>query len=454
MSGSPVTSSLWVHRCCRCENDGRSNSSSRGPPMNQKIRVSFTEVAGSLVVPTSKVESKSTDSPACDSPAEVHVRLAANLLFLPGRNRPPPTHRTRTAARPMIHPWHDVTPGEHLPLEFNALVEIPMGSSIKYELDKKTGLLRLDRVLYSAVYYPANYGFIPQTYAEDDDPLDVLVLCQEPLAPLTLVTARAIGLMTMVDSGKHDHKILAVAVNDPEFNSFNEAVRASSPPPDDAPPVLPGLQAARGQVGRGRRDRAGGEGAADHRELTPAVQREATAGVPLRWRPDSPERSWTCRSRPSELRPPSAQLRCGPWSSEARARSAAGCSGPGRARPRRGRHLRHRALSGTGPARRRRTASRRPTGSGPRRPMSSSIRPDSPGSTAASAIPDAPTRPTCEQPLNLATGSGQVGARFVYFSTDYVFDGRHGPYAEGFPDPSPLGLRPGQARRRARARSD
>ncbi len=125
----------------------------------------------------------------------------------------------------MIHPWHDVTPGEHLPQEFIALVEIPMGSSIKYELDKTTGLLRLDRVLYSAVYYPANYGFIPQTFAEDDDPLDVLVLCQEPVAPLTLVTARAIGLMTMVDSGKHDHKILAVAVHDPEFSSFREAAQ-------------------------------------------------------------------------------------------------------------------------------------------------------------------------------------------------------------------------------------
>ena len=128
----------------------------------------------------------------------------------------------------MTHPWHDVTPGEHLPQEFIALVEIPMGSSIKYELDKVTGLLRLDRVLYSAVYYPANYGFIPQTYAEDDDPLDVLVLCQEPVAPMTLVTARAIGLMTMVDSGKHDHKILAVAVHDPEFSSFREA--AELPP--------------------------------------------------------------------------------------------------------------------------------------------------------------------------------------------------------------------------------
>src|SRR6516164_10077062 len=123
----------------------------------------------------------------------------------------------------MIHPWHDVTPGENLPSEFSALVEIPMGSSVKYELDKKTGLLRLDRVLYSAVYYPANYGFIPQTYAEDDDPLDVLVLCQEALAPLTLVTARVIGLMTMVDSAKNDHKILAVGGNDPEFNTFREA---------------------------------------------------------------------------------------------------------------------------------------------------------------------------------------------------------------------------------------
>jgi inorganic pyrophosphatase len=123
----------------------------------------------------------------------------------------------------MTHPWHDVTPGEHLPQEFNALIEIPMGSSVKYELDKRTGLLRMDRVLYSAVYYPANYGFIPQTYAEDDDPLDVLVLCQEAVAPMTLVTARAIGLMTMIDTGKSDHKILAVAVGDPEFNGFRDA---------------------------------------------------------------------------------------------------------------------------------------------------------------------------------------------------------------------------------------
>lgn len=123
----------------------------------------------------------------------------------------------------MPHPWHDVTPGERLPAEFMVVVEIPAGSNVKYELDKQTGLLRLDRVLYSAVHYPANYGFIPQTYAEDDDPLDVLVLCQEPVAPLTLVRARAIGVMTMLDSGKRDHKILAVALDDPEYSSFREA---------------------------------------------------------------------------------------------------------------------------------------------------------------------------------------------------------------------------------------
>lgn len=123
----------------------------------------------------------------------------------------------------MTHAWHDVTPGARLPKEFTAVIEIPMGSSVKYELDKKTGLLRLDRILYSAVYYPANYGFIPQTLAEDDDPLDVLVLCQEAVDPLTLVNARAIGVMTMIDSGKRDHKILAVAVDDPEYNGFQEA---------------------------------------------------------------------------------------------------------------------------------------------------------------------------------------------------------------------------------------
>jgi inorganic pyrophosphatase len=123
----------------------------------------------------------------------------------------------------MIHPWHDVTPGDELPREFSTVVEIPFGSSVKYELDKTSGLIKLDRILYSAVYYPANYGFIPQTLAEDDDPLDVLVLCQETVVPLTIIHARCIGLMTMIDAGKKDHKIIAVATQDPEFNSYREA---------------------------------------------------------------------------------------------------------------------------------------------------------------------------------------------------------------------------------------
>ena len=123
----------------------------------------------------------------------------------------------------MTHAWHDISPGANLPQEFLSVIEIPARSSVKYELDKQSGLIRLDRVLYSAVYYPANYGFIPQTLAEDDDPLDVLVLCQEAVVPLTLIHARAIGLMTMIDSGKKDHKIIAVATSDPEYNSYTEA---------------------------------------------------------------------------------------------------------------------------------------------------------------------------------------------------------------------------------------
>ncbi len=125
----------------------------------------------------------------------------------------------------MIHPWHDVTPGEHLPQEFFSIIEIPSGSSVKYELDKASGLIKLDRMLYSAAYYPANYGFIPQTLAEDDDPLDVLVFCQEAVVPLTLMYARCIGLMTMIDSGKKDHKIIAIATEDPEFNDYYEAAQ-------------------------------------------------------------------------------------------------------------------------------------------------------------------------------------------------------------------------------------
>jgi inorganic pyrophosphatase len=121
---------------------------------------------------------------------------------------------------PMIHPWHDVTPsceaGE-LPGFFKAVIEIPKGSSNKYELDKGSGLLKLDRVLSSAVFYPANYGFIPQTLAEDHDPLDVLVYCTEDIPPMTLCEARAVGVMTMIDNGEPDHKIISVLTADPIY---------------------------------------------------------------------------------------------------------------------------------------------------------------------------------------------------------------------------------------------
>lgn len=126
----------------------------------------------------------------------------------------------------MVHPWHDVTPGIEdlaLPEHFRAVIEIPKGSSNKYEIDKKTGLLMLDRVLSSAVYYPANYGFIPQTLAEDDDPLDVLVYCTEDIPPMTVCQARAVGMMTMVDQGKPDHKIVSVLIGDPIYNEFAKA---------------------------------------------------------------------------------------------------------------------------------------------------------------------------------------------------------------------------------------
>src|ERR1700722_10787588 len=123
----------------------------------------------------------------------------------------------------MAHPWHDLSPGEYLPKEFRAVIEIPLGSNVKYELDKDSGMLRVDRVLYSAVYYPANYGFIPRTLGADKDPLDVLILCQEAVAPLTIVQARTIGMMTMIDAGEEDHKIIAVATGDPEYDHYWEA---------------------------------------------------------------------------------------------------------------------------------------------------------------------------------------------------------------------------------------
>ena len=120
-----------------------------------------------------------------------------------------------------MHPWHDNYVDDALVESvFPVIIEIPKGSKNKYELDKETGLLRLDRVLYSAVYYPADYGFIPRTYCDDGDPLDALVLGQEPVYPLTVVEARAIGVMRMRDEKGIDDKIVAISVRDPSFADY------------------------------------------------------------------------------------------------------------------------------------------------------------------------------------------------------------------------------------------
>ena len=121
-----------------------------------------------------------------------------------------------------MHPWHDVELGAEPGRLFQCIIEIPQGSKNKYELDKKTGLLRLDRVLHSAVYYPANYGFLPRTYCEDGDPLDVLVYGQEPVGSLCIVRARPIGVIAMIDEKGRDDKVIAVAVDDPEVNHFHD----------------------------------------------------------------------------------------------------------------------------------------------------------------------------------------------------------------------------------------
>eukprot|EP01024_Parvocaulis_polyphysoides_P054652 TRINITY_DN552_c0_g3_i3.p1 TRINITY_DN552_c0_g3~~TRINITY_DN552_c0_g3_i3.p1 ORF type:complete len:214 (-),score=34.29 TRINITY_DN552_c0_g3_i3:332-973(-) len=123
---------------------------------------------------------------------------------------------------PAAHPWHDLAPGEEAPEIVNAVIEIPRGSKVKYELDKVTGLMYVDRVLYSSVVYPHNYGFIPQTLGEDHDPLDILVLMQEPVIPNCFLRAKPIGVMPMLDQGEQDDKIIAVHADDPEFRSFND----------------------------------------------------------------------------------------------------------------------------------------------------------------------------------------------------------------------------------------
>lgn len=121
-----------------------------------------------------------------------------------------------------VHPWHDVSYGEKAPYEVRGIVEIPKNSRAKYELEKESGMLILDRVLYASINYPANYGFIPQTYCDDQDPLDILVLSQIEISPMCLIDAKVIGVMRMLDGGEMDDKIIAVATHDMSVNHYND----------------------------------------------------------------------------------------------------------------------------------------------------------------------------------------------------------------------------------------
>ena len=118
--------------------------------------------------------------------------------------------------------WHDIKPSRIKPEDFEVVIEITKGSKKKYELDKETGLIKLDRILYTSTHYPANYGFIPRTYGDDNDPLDVLVICSEQIEPMTLVRAYPIGVITMIDNGRNDEKIIAIPFNDPTYNMYKD----------------------------------------------------------------------------------------------------------------------------------------------------------------------------------------------------------------------------------------
>jgi inorganic pyrophosphatase len=120
-----------------------------------------------------------------------------------------------------MNPWHDVELGDHGPNIVNCIIEIPKGSKVKYELHKQSGLIKVDRILFSSVQYPANYGFIPKTYCGDRDPLDILVLGQEPVVPLCVMRAKIIGVMRMMDQGEEDDKLIAVHADDPEYEHYN-----------------------------------------------------------------------------------------------------------------------------------------------------------------------------------------------------------------------------------------
>ena len=128
------------------------------------------------------------------------------------------------------HPWHEVSPGKNPPEFVSAIIEIPRGSRAKYEIDKESGLIKLDRVIYASMYYPLNYGFIPQTLGQDGDPLDIVVLTQVSVVPLCLIPSKVIGVMQMIDIGEADEKIIAVAEQDPSVSHINNV--------KDLPPYL------------------------------------------------------------------------------------------------------------------------------------------------------------------------------------------------------------------------
>ena len=122
----------------------------------------------------------------------------------------------------MTNIWHDINPKRITPEDYMCVIEISKGSKNKYELDKETGLLKLDRILYTSTHYPANYGFIPRTFGDDQDPLDVLLLCSEPVAPMTLVHAYPIGMISMLDNGRRDEKIISIPFDDPTYNVYHD----------------------------------------------------------------------------------------------------------------------------------------------------------------------------------------------------------------------------------------
>lgn len=128
------------------------------------------------------------------------------------------------------HPWHEISPGRNPPESVSAIIEIPRGSRAKYEIDKASGLIKLDRVIYASMYYPLNYGFIPQTLGDDGDPLDIVVLTQVSVVPLCLIPSKVIGVMQMIDRGEADEKIIAVAEQDPSVSHISNV--------KDLPPYL------------------------------------------------------------------------------------------------------------------------------------------------------------------------------------------------------------------------